>query len=238
MTQWSMIRGLAVLVWLLALPAWAVEYRLQIVNVDYLTLSSYDSGNGNVSRLQARLDAMEFPPSATIPGREVQILEDPIYGGKVPARLSVLPTTREQAWTTLIWDGNPGDTFVFVVKSDMVAWQQARFVAANPEATLRRLKIGNPSLFGGRSYEVPEVSYDFLANAADQRMFLRWVQQNAKALGGMSIVIGQGRSRFFNPDRVYIVVSAPPTPHTFKVAIGWRDHDDRGTGPSRDCLNC
>jgi hypothetical protein len=216
-------------IWMLAMPAGAVEYRLQVVNLDYLTLSSYDSGNGDVSSLQIRLDNMEFPPSALVPGREVRILEDPVYGGKAPERLSVLPTTKEQAWTTLIWNGNAGDTYAFVVKSDMVAWQQVRFVAANPEGTLRQLAIGNPSLFGGLSYEVPEVSHDFLANAADQRLFPRWVQQNAKSLNGLSIVIGQGHSLFYNPDRVYIVLSTPPDPRTFKVVIGWRDHDDRGT---------
>jgi hypothetical protein len=221
-------------VWIVAMPAWAVEYRLQVVNLDYLTVSSYDSGNGNISRLQTRLDNMEFPPSAVIPGREVQLLEDPQYGGKTPERLSILPTTKEQAWTTLIWDGTPGDRMVFVVKSDMVAWQQARFVAANPEGTCRQLRLGNPSLFGGLTYEVPEVSYDFLANAVDQQIFPRWVQQNAKSLNGLSIVIGQGRSLFYNPDRVYIVLSMPPTPHTFKVVIGWRDHDDRGGGSSKD----
>lgn len=229
MRQCSIVRWITAAVWIVALPAWAVEYRLQITNLEYLTVSAYDSGNGNVSRLQTRLDNMEFPASVVIPGREVQILEDPVYGGMIPARLSVLPTTREQAWTTLIWDAKPGETFVFVVKSDMAAWQRVRFVAANPEATLRQLKIGNPSLFGGLSYEVPEVAYDFLANAAHQKIFPRWVQQNAKSLTGMSVVIGQGHSKFYNPDRVFIVLSMPPDPHTFKVVIGWRDHDDRGT---------
>jgi hypothetical protein len=230
MTQWSIARWMAVAVWMAAIPAWAVEYRLQIANLDYLTLSAYDSGQGNVSRLETRLDTMEFPASTVIPGRDVQILEDPAYGGKVPERLSILPTTREQAWTTLIWQGNPGDTFVFVVKSDMVAWQQVRMLAANPEGTLRRLQLGGPSLFGGLSYEVPEVSYDFLANAVDQRSFPHWITQNAPSLNGLSLVIGQGRTAFYNPDRVYIVLRTPPEPRVFKVVIGWRDRDDRGTG--------
>src|SRR5919106_862225 len=94
MTQCSMVRWIAAVVWLVAVPAWAVEYRLQVANLEYLTVSSYDSGNGNVSRLQTRLDNMEFPASAVIPGREVQIVEDPVYGGKIPERLSILPTTK------------------------------------------------------------------------------------------------------------------------------------------------
>jgi hypothetical protein len=67
------------------------------------------------------LDAMEFPPAAVIPGREVRLLEDPAYGGNPPARLRVLPATRNQAWTTLVWEANPGDTVAFLVKSEMRA---------------------------------------------------------------------------------------------------------------------
>jgi hypothetical protein len=216
--------------------AWAAEYRLQVVNLNYLTLSAYTDrrqpgqpGEGSLVRLETRLDSMEFPPGAVIPGRDIELLQDPAYGGKIPDRVSVLPTTREQAWTTFIWDANPGETFAFWVKSDMVAWQEVWFIGANPEGTLRRLVLGHTSLFGGRSYEVPQVAYDFVANAIDRGNFPSWMAQNAKALHGMSIAVGQGRHRIYNPDRVYIVLQLAAQPRTYKVAIGWRDHSDRGT---------
>jgi hypothetical protein len=234
MTQRSMLGCSLVLVLLLTLPAWAVEYRLQVANLDYLTVSAYTDpqpgqpGEGSLHRLEARLDTGEFPASAVIPGREVQLLEDPRYGGTIPERLSILPTTRDQAWTTLIWNANPGDTMVFVVKSDMAGWQEAYFIGANPEGTLRRMRLGGPSLFGGRAYEVPQVAYDFLANAVDRGTFPSWMVENAQSLNGMSIAIGRGRDRFYRPDRVYVVLQLPAEPRTFKVAIGWRDHSDRG----------
>jgi hypothetical protein len=206
------------------------------VNLDFLTLSAYtdpstpgQAGEGSLRRLEASLDRMEFPPGALIPGREVLLLDNPGYGGIVPSRLSILPATREQAWTTLVWDANPGDTIVFVVKSDMAAWQEVWNIGANPEGTLRRLSLGGPSLFGARSYEVPQVSYDFLANAVDRGTFTSWVAQHAKALNGMSLVIGQGRHRIYNPDRVYVSLRLAAEPRTYKVAIGWRDNNDRGT---------
>jgi hypothetical protein len=220
-----------------AMPAWALEYRLQIANLEYLTLSSYTDrpqpgqpGEGSLRRLEVRLDNQEFPASAVIPGRDVLLLDDPRYGGIVPNRLSVLPTTRDQALTTLIWDANPGETVAFVVKSEMVAWQEIWMVGANPEGVLRRLRIGGPSLFGGRSYEVPTVAYDFLANAVDQGTFPAWMAENARSLNGMSIAIGQGRHRIYNADRLYIVLKLAAEPRTYKVAIGWRDHSDRGDG--------
>jgi hypothetical protein len=236
MTQPARIVWTLACLCLLAMPAWAVEYRLQIVNLDFLTLSAYtdpsrpgQAGGGSLSRLEASLDHMEFATSALIPGREVLLLDDPRYGGIVPARLSTLPATQNQAWTTLVWDAKPGDTIVFVVKSDMAAWQEVWNLGANPEGTLRRLSLGGPSLFGGRSYEVPQVAYDFLANAVDQGTFPSWLAQNAKALNGMSLAIGQGRHRIYNPDRVYVSLKLAAEPRTYKVAIGWRDNNDRGT---------
>jgi hypothetical protein len=244
MAQRSMIGWMVAAVVMFSCSAWAVEYRLQVVNLDYQTVSAYTDrpqpgqpGEGSMSRLETRLDKMEFPTSATIPGRDILPLEDPRYGGKIPDRLSILPATRDQAWTTLIWDANPGETMVFVVKSDMVAWQEAYFIGANPEGTLRRLVWGTPSLFGGLSYEVPQVPYTFLANAADQGTFPRWMAQNVKSLNGMSIVIGQGHDRFYNPDRVYVVLKLAAEPRTYKVVIGWRDRNHRGDGNDRRLFN-
>jgi hypothetical protein len=236
MTRPSMLGWGMTLILLLSIPAWAVEYRLQVVNLDYMTVSAYSDRPGpgqpgmeSLRRLETRLDTGEFPASAVVPGRDILLLEDPRYGGKAPDRLSVLPTTRDQAWTTMIWNANPGDTMAFVVKSDMSAWQEVWMLGANPEGTLRRLSLGNPSLFGRRSYEVPQVSTDFLANAADQGTFPTWMAANAKSMNGMSLAVGQGHNRFHNPDRVYVLLRLPAEPRTYKVVIGWRDHSDRGT---------
>jgi hypothetical protein len=225
------------LIWLMALPAWAVEYRLEVTNIDALTLSSYMGKatpwwhqNEPMGGLEARLDTQQFPPAEVLPGREVQLLENPAYGGTVPTRISLLPATGKQAWTTYVWDGKPGDTMAFVVKSDMAAWQEVWGVAANPGGMLRRLSLGGPSIFGHPWQEVPEVSEGFLANAVDRGTFSQWVAQHAKAVDGMSFAVGQGLEPFYHPDKVYMLIKLPPEPHTFKVVIGWRDHDNRGTG--------
>ena len=222
-------------IWLMALPAWAVEYRLQVTNVGFLNFSSYMgkatpwwAQNEPMGRLEARLDAQQFSPAAVLPGRQVQLLQDPAYGGTVPARVSLLPATGRQAWTTYVFDGNPGDTVVFVVRSEMAAWQEVWFVAANPGGTLRRLSMGGPGIFGHSSREVPEVSQDFLANAVDRGTFPQYVAQRAKAVDGLSLLVGEGHDTFYDPDRVYVLLTLPPDPHTFKVVVGWRDHDNRG----------
>jgi hypothetical protein len=219
---------------LLPLPVWAVEYRLQVTNIDFLIFASYldrsrasPRGQETMQRLETRLDTMEFSPSAVLPGRELRLLEDTAYGGQVPARVSFLPATGQQSWTTVVWDGTPGAHVAFVVRSDMAAWQEVYDIAANATGVLRRLTIGGPALFGGQTRQVPTVPRDFLANAADRGTFVSWLQKNAKPVGGMFFVIGRRNEVFTSVDRVYMLLTQPPEPHTFKVVIGWKDHDDR-----------
>jgi len=231
------VGGLLVSMWLPGLPSWAVQYRLQVVNLDALAvLAQVENsepvarGEERMSRLEARLDNGEFSTAAVLPGRQVQLLQDPGYGGKVPTRLYVLPSTRESAWTTLQWEGNPGDSVAFVVRSEIRSWQEVVTVAANPEGVLRRLAIGSPGWFGRSRPEVREVSYDYLANAVAQGTFTPWLEENAQAIDGMSVLVGRGRSVFEDPDRVYMVLKLPPEPRTFRVVIGWRDHRRGGGG--------
>jgi hypothetical protein len=233
MVKRALLGWIVCLCWL-ALPAWAVEYRLQVTNIERLTFTAYIDrsdlgGTGSMRRLESRLDRMEFPTAAVLPGREVRFLEDPHYGGIIPSRLAVLPATREQAWTTLVWEANPGDKLAFVVRSDMAAWQEVWAVAANPNGVLRSLSIGGPGLFGGQRREVPIVSINFLANAVDRGTYATWLQEAAPAVDGMAFVVGRRNEVFTTGDRVYMLLTMPPEPRTFKVVIGWRDHDDRGT---------
>jgi len=66
-----------------------------------------------------------------------------------------------------VWNRYPEEAYAFVVRIEMVAWQEVYFIVANPEGLLRMLSLGGPSLFGCRSYEVPLVSYDYFADAVD-----------------------------------------------------------------------
>ena len=230
----ALIAWAVVSLWVLILPVWAVEYRLQVTNIDYRLFASYldrsrtnPHGQETMQRLEARLDSMEFSTAAVLPGRELRLLEQPAYGGQVPARMSLLPATGQQAWTTAVWDGIPGTRVAFVVQSYMAAWQEVWDIATNATGVLRRLTIGGPSLFGGQSRDVPAVSKDFLTNAADRGSFVAWLQQRAKPVGGMYLAIGRRHEIFASVDRVYMLLTLPPEPQTFKVVIGWKDYDDR-----------
>jgi hypothetical protein len=233
----TIIAWISVCLCLISWPSWAVEYRLQVTNLDRPIFSSYlerstgtPRGQEIMPRLEARLDRLEFPPTAVLPGRELRLLEDPNYGGSIPHRLSFLPATGQQSWTTVVWEANPGERVAFVIRSEMAAWQEVWDIATNGTGVLRRLTIGGPSLFGGQSREVPTVSQNFLANAADRGTFVTWLQQHAKPIGGMDLVVGRRNEIFTTTDRVYMLLTLPPEPHTFKVVVSWKDYDDRGTG--------
>jgi hypothetical protein len=133
----------------------------------------------------------------------------------------VVPMSKGKSWTTMVWEGQPGEKVTFVLKSEMQAWPEVRAIAANPDGVLKRLSIGGPSLFGGGSQQVPEASYDFLVNAVDRGSFTPWVAQHAKVLNGMAIVVGRGRSGLVSADRVYAMLTLPPEPRTYKLVIGW-----------------
>jgi hypothetical protein len=232
----TLVGGIFAVLWLTALPTWAVEYRLQVANIDDQVFASYEGKARSwtdmkepMGRLAERLDDNQFSRNAILPGHHVEVVQDPAYGGITPKNISLLPAYNyarsHEDWTTYVFDANPGDTVVFVVTTDMVAWQQDEDVAANVKGKFRRLSIGGPGIFGG-AREVPQVSQDFLANAADRGTFPQWVAQNAKSLDGMSFVVGQGDDPYYDADRVYIVLKLPAQPHTFQVVLGWQNNDE------------
>jgi hypothetical protein len=44
----------------------------------------------------------------------------------------------------LVWDENPSETHAFVVRTEMLASQEAHCIAANPEGLRRRLSLRRP----------------------------------------------------------------------------------------------
>ena len=141
----TLVGGMFALLCLTALPAWAAEYRLQVANIDDRVFSSYEgkapswtSMKEPMGRLEARLDQNRFSRAAILPGHHVELVEDPSYGGTTPTNVSLLPATRYQDWSTYVFDANPGDTVVFVVRPDMYAWEQAEDVASGVKGTDRK----------------------------------------------------------------------------------------------------
>jgi hypothetical protein len=103
-------------------------------------------------------------------------------------------------------------------------------LADNGTGVLQRLTIGRPAIFGAQTRQVPAVPNTFLANAATQGTFVAWVLENSASIGGMSLAIGRRHERLSTVDRVYMLITLPEEPHTFKVVIGWKNYPDRSDG--------
>jgi hypothetical protein len=88
--------GVLASLWLLGLPTCAVEYRLQVVNLNALTVVAHIDNSGPApygearkSHLEVRLDNGGWSAAAALPGRQVHRLHAPGYGGQPPAWLQV-----------------------------------------------------------------------------------------------------------------------------------------------------
>jgi len=107
--------GVLASLWLLGLPTWAVEYRLQVVNLNALTVLAHIDNTGRhpmVSPARAILkpgSTMADFRRRSAPGATVQLLHDPGYGGTPPTWLQVLPNTRDSAWTRCSGTGIPAN---------------------------------------------------------------------------------------------------------------------------------
>ena len=88
---------------------------------------------------------MEFSTAAVIPGRELRLLENPAFGGQVPSRVSFLPATGNQSWTSVVWDGPRERVSHLRCDPYMAAWQEVWDIATNATGVLRRLTIGGTS---------------------------------------------------------------------------------------------
>jgi len=110
-------RALRVPLGFLALPAWAMEYQLEVTNVDFLhplllhgKATPWWHQNEPLGRLEARLDAQQFSHPAVLPGAKCNLLEDPKYGGTVPTRVSLAPGHREAGLDHLCLGREAGGT--------------------------------------------------------------------------------------------------------------------------------
>jgi hypothetical protein len=63
----TLVGGIFALMWLTSIPAWAMEYRLQVANIDDETFASYEGKASSwtsmkepMGRLEARLDDNYF----------------------------------------------------------------------------------------------------------------------------------------------------------------------------------
>lgn len=215
-----------------ALSAWAVEYRLQVVNLYENSFASFlkpgelkdgASGPGLVA-LEASLDRGEVPTGALLYDRHLQATREGIaraYGG-VPVRAAIQPGGWEaQLWDEARWEGKPGEQSVWVIVPTDRRPQELRRLALRGGGPLRQFQ---PYTIPPNGKRFPAVSFPLNFLWAQEELGRAWSSYVSPVLDlsdGVGAVVGVNHDRMF-ADHVYLIVTQGAEPTTYKAVLAWR----------------
>ncbi len=216
---------------LVASPAWAVEYRLQVASLYREAFAHYfdvrmTNGPGQpvMSRLEKDLDEGRTAGGALLSDRTLR------YGWDAVARsfeatkviAEVKPLESPRRWDEVVWEGKPGERSVWVVAPSSRHFQEVYHVAVKGADAGLRYYVPDRVAPRGRPQTVVGYPLSFLwfhEGRAD--LWRRYLSKSLDLSKGIVVVLGVGDNPTF-PDWAYIVVEQPPSPTTFKVVLGWQ----------------
>lgn len=233
----------------LPLPAFAVEYRLQVVSLYEEPFSSFlrrgelaDGATGpGLERLQESLDRGEMPKGALLYDRHLQAVRESIaraWGGvriRAEARQGGLD---RELWDEVRWEGKPGEQSVWVVAPTTTKNQELHRLALKGPGPLRQFQ---PYAISVNSTKLDVVKAPLHYLWVHEERGTAWTQYASRVLdlrNGIGVVVGVNHNPLF-ADHVYLIVSQGAEPTTYKAVLVWRrrEHSDRGnleSGPSFD----
>lgn len=226
-----------------AYAARAEAYRLQVASIEDKLFLRYVENQGQpfhveqhiLPRLEAMLDQGSWSTRSLLPDREPRpvSLGTAAPGQTVPRIVASTSPTPGQPWSTVTWEGQPGQTMVFQLSSPLIHYQELVTVAVDTDGVLRRLPVYGVPLVGRGQLPAPSLSNTYIATQLERGTFTAWVAQHAASFDGLSIVVGRNHDQKF-PDTVYVVLQMPPNATTYKVVMGWRDREELLKGNSLD----
>lgn len=216
------------LVWAGAVPAEAVEYRLQVANLYQTSFSHFidgkirgGEGELTMERLERSLDGGQTPAGAFL-YRPVQVARESLAAafGASKARGEVKPTEGKRLWDEAVWQGAPGERSVWVIAPTTTHDQEVVHLALKGKDTLR---YWVPYGVSGNSRPASAVAFplQFLQFYEERgTLWDRYLSKSVSLREGIAVVVGVNQNPTF-ADWVYIVVEPPAAPTTFKVVLGW-----------------
>ena len=228
--------GMALASLVLAAPAHAVEYRLQVVSVYEKTFYSYlkpgelsDGASGaGLDRLEASFDHGDLPLAGILADRRAQPVQENIaraYGG-TPVAATFTPGggPRPVTWDEITWEGQPGERAVWGVSPILRSIQELERVALKSTGRLRQYRVytlppGNAKL--------PAAAFPLNFLWALEERGTAWDKYVARGLdleNGAGVVVGVNTNPMF-ADQAYVIVNQGEAPTTFKVVLVWRERN-------------
>jgi hypothetical protein len=211
-----------------ALPALAVEYRLQVANLQESSFAHFlngkvaaGAGELRMERLERSLDESRVPSGAFLyrPPQAARELMAVSFRATT-VRAEAAPAEGKRLWDEVVWEGKAGERSVFVISSTASHFQEVRHLALGTAGRLAYyIPYGATSRGpGGRAVRV---SLQFLQGYEGRStLWDRWLSRAVRPEDGLAVVVGESDNPSF-ADWVYVVVEHPPGPATFKVVVGW-----------------
>lgn len=239
-----LIAGLLVILWVAvaAVPAQAVEYRLEVVNLWETALSGYaktselhDGASGpGLERLEASLDEATLPRGVVLGDRTLRWAS--VSVARAYGTVRVLAEIKaggdgHPLWDEVRWEGKPGDRSVWVV---------AASGRGRPERLYRTVLKGDgpPRQFmpyiptGASRSAAVKFSLSFLSFYEERgTVWERYVSRGLDLREGLGAVVGENSNQTF-PDHVYLIVEQGAQPTTYKAVLLWRESTDSIQAPA------
>ncbi len=235
--------GLALALTATAAPAWAVDYRLQVISMyensfaSFLTAGELKDGSSGpgLARLEASLDKGEVSKAVLLYDRHLQASREGIaraYGG-VPVRAEVrLGGLETDLWDEVRWEGKPGEQSVWVIVPGSRLPQELRRLALKGFGPLRQFQ---PYVIPANGTRFPAVSFPLNFLWTQEELGTAWGKYVRPVLDlrdGIGAIVAVNHNRLF-PDQVYVIVSQGAEPTTYKAVLAWRQRPEDVEGPSR-----
>lgn len=213
-----------------ALPAAAVEYRLQVVSLyeesfaHFLDPGSVRDGSSSpgLDRLETTMDRAELPKGALVYDRPLHAAGEATAQafGAVRIRGEVRPAGdgREQ-WTEVRWEGKPGERSVWIVGGVSPHFQEVRHLALKGNGSLRYFIPHGANARGAEALRLPLMWVQFWE--ARGGFWERHLSRLVNLGSGIAAVVGENDNPLF-ADFVYILVNHAAQPATYKAVLGWR----------------
>jgi hypothetical protein len=226
----------ALAAFVLAAPAHAVEYRLQVVSVYEKTFFSYlkpgelsDGATGvGLDNLEASFDRGQLPAGGILFDRRALPVDESIvraYGG-TPVVATFVPGggSRPITWDEITWEGKPGERAVWGVSPILRSIQELERVALKTTGKLRQYRVY--TLPPGNS-KLPAAAFPLNFLWALEERGTAWDKYVARGLdlqNGVGVVVGINTNAMF-ADQAYVIVNQGDEPTTSKVVLVWRERN-------------
>jgi hypothetical protein len=224
-------------------PAFAVEYRLQVISLFERGMVSVlrpgelregASGPG-LDRMEASLDRGAVGAGAVLWDRRVRPVSDQVAKawGAVPVRATVTPPPGEigPLWDTVTWEAEPGTHSVWLVAPT------GHFIRELYRVALR----GAGSMRHHQPYALPRdagqvgalrLPLNFVWFHEERgTIWSKYVAPRVDLAPGIAIVAA-GDETSPSPDSVYLIVGHAPGPLTYKAVLGYRQRPVEHERPS------